>query len=274
MVAPPEYSDLTPLGLAVLRGDLDAVGVLLNDNPSIANDVCSVVLQAFPLHIAAAEGRAHIARTLVSYGADVNAKGDRGRTPLHVAAESGRRSTCVVLLDSGADLAMRDIEGCTALHLAIMSKYPGSSSIKKLLISRGAPVDVYAAACMLLEARLKQLIEQDAECVRNATRSQTILSDACLVVSGIANQQGQGYWIDEFEKHRELLRLLIAHGAVSGPALCFLSADAEQPELAILLLSLGADPNGPSETGELPLEVARRAGNAVVVRALIEHGAL
>ena len=52
-------------------------------------------------------------------GADVNAKGYRGRTPLHLVAGNGHKEIVELLIAEGADVNARDNGGETPLDVAI-----------------------------------------------------------------------------------------------------------------------------------------------------------
>ena len=78
-----------------------------------------------PLHVAAANGHADVARMLLleattGAGADVEAEDGRGGRPMHVAAFFGSTEVARVLLETGgADVEARmALLGHTPLHLA------------------------------------------------------------------------------------------------------------------------------------------------------------
>eukprot|EP00727_Mastigamoeba_balamuthi_P005462 m51a1_g1535 hypothetical protein (255) ;mRNA; r:536604-537524 len=74
-----------------------------------------------PLNVAAASGACgpDVASMLVGLGADVNAKGNRGRTALHVAAFYGRDDVAGRLVELGADTRAReDTYQQTPMHIA------------------------------------------------------------------------------------------------------------------------------------------------------------
>lgn len=56
--------------------------------------------------------------TLLSGGADANAKDADGRTPLSYAAAKGWTGVCERLLGKGATIDHADVDGYTAMHVA------------------------------------------------------------------------------------------------------------------------------------------------------------
>ncbi|MBD3287305.1 hypothetical protein GF337_00740 [candidate division KSB1 bacterium] len=54
-----------------------------------------------PLHSAAHNGHAKLARLLIDNGADVNTKTDKGQTPLQIARERNQSETAAVLEEFG-----------------------------------------------------------------------------------------------------------------------------------------------------------------------------
>lgn len=133
---------------AAMRGDLDALRALLDEDPIRANDrttglsplgwasygnrpdAARMLLDAGArldddeLFCAARCGHVEVARVLVERGADPNGRaGRRRRTPLHVAAEL--HFTCDatafvdLLLDLGADPTLTTTDGETPLDVAL-----------------------------------------------------------------------------------------------------------------------------------------------------------
>lgn len=89
------------------------------------------------LQIAAHFGLLHIARILISQGADVSTTDSHGATALHRAAEGGYEEMVRLLLDSGAEIEAKDSKGYTALHQASKG---GSTAVVLLLLQTGAKI--------------------------------------------------------------------------------------------------------------------------------------
>jgi ankyrin repeat protein len=88
-----------------------------------------------------------------------------GATPLHAAADRGRLEATEALLDARADIADVDDRGRTALYLAAYDygtrKDSPSRDVADLLLSRGAPFDIFAAAILGDTARLAELLKSN-----------------------------------------------------------------------------------------------------------------
>jgi ankyrin repeat protein len=87
----------------------------------------------------------------------VNERGGDGKTVLHCAATS---AVAELLLDSGADLLARDVDhGSTALQYLIADE-----TIARLLVARGAEVDILAAARLGDRSLVERCLRDDAKC--------------------------------------------------------------------------------------------------------------
>ncbi|HNR30189.1 MAG TPA: ankyrin repeat domain-containing protein [Candidatus Hydrogenedentes bacterium] len=97
--AESNVKSMSPLHRAALLGLTDAVRSLVHYGADVdAPDS----LGETPLHKAAREGHLAVVRELAAL-ADVNIKSNMGMTPLHWAALTGRTNVAAVLLANGAD---------------------------------------------------------------------------------------------------------------------------------------------------------------------------
>ncbi|HEV7511428.1 MAG TPA: ankyrin repeat domain-containing protein [Candidatus Acidoferrum sp.] len=88
-----------------------------------------------PLHAAAGEGRADIARFFLDVGSRIEDVNESGYTALHRAAQNGHEEVVTLLLQRGARIEAVTPQGRTALHLA--ARY-GLTSAVELLLKNGA----------------------------------------------------------------------------------------------------------------------------------------
>jgi len=84
---------------------------------------------------AAAAGDIEKIKSLISGGADVNAKDDNGNAPLHYAVILTNNDVIELLIASGADVNIKDDQGRTALWWA---KEQENAEITELLLKHGA----------------------------------------------------------------------------------------------------------------------------------------
>lgn len=84
------------------------------------------------------EGNIELVKSLLSQGADVNARDRRGQTVLHIAASNGHKVLVELLLAKGASIDAKGPAGGTALHGA--SRF-GHRDVVELLIAKGADIN-------------------------------------------------------------------------------------------------------------------------------------
>lgn len=120
----------TILGLASFFGHISIVKSLLKNgaDPNIPSDN---QLKVTPIHSACAISNLQIAKLLISYKADVNARQLQGVTPLHSAAHNGQTLLVKLLIESGADINAIMDNGLTPLNLAQEQKFTETSDFIK-----------------------------------------------------------------------------------------------------------------------------------------------
>uniref|UniRef100_A0A3B4ZVW2 BRCA1 associated RING domain 1 n=1 Tax=Stegastes partitus TaxID=144197 RepID=A0A3B4ZVW2_9TELE len=111
-----------------------------------------------PLHLAAIKGDVEAVKELLNQGADPNLKDNAGWTPLHEACNLGHLAVVEVLVSRGALLNTPGYENDSPLHDAVRNGHP---AVVKLLLQMGASQNVlnlygkrpadYAASLEMLE---------------------------------------------------------------------------------------------------------------------------
>lgn len=127
-----DISGTTPLMYAALYGNTDTVIVLITELKATV-DVTDKLCGATALMYAARAGRTETAKTLVSYGAEINLSDNNGMTALMYAARGGYTVTAKALVNLGADITLTDKDGWTASKYAEFFKFPETAAkLKKL----------------------------------------------------------------------------------------------------------------------------------------------
>jgi len=223
------------------------------------------------LHDAAGAGDIERVRSLLSKGADVNAKNDfDGGTPLQIAADNGHIDIVEVLIASGANVNATNSDGMTPLHKVFFGGY---LNIAELLISKGADVNAKDLGSKTpLHEAIHGLYGPYADTLLEAK------------YAGNNNRrQSKPSWEESHELAEKLkigaVKLLISKGAnvnardyLGGTplyeAIYFASTD-----LIKILLENGANPNVQDEFGEILLYEVVSGGFTDVLKLLIEYGA-
>lgn len=108
----------TPLGLACYFGQMEVAQYLL-EHGADSNIPSRNTFKVTPLHSAVATKHYDIAKLLLEYKADVNARQQDNVTPLHSAAHHGDITMAKLLLQAGADKSKRMSDGATPFDLAV-----------------------------------------------------------------------------------------------------------------------------------------------------------
>ena len=107
--------------------------------PAFSQDKENISYEArYPLHYAVKTGDMSKARELISVGAGVSEKDDKGWTPLYFACSGKNVEMAKLLLENGADLNEKFYYGITPLHMAASNC---DMEMAKMLIGRGSDIN-------------------------------------------------------------------------------------------------------------------------------------
>jgi ankyrin repeat protein len=257
----------TPLMYAVLYGDADAVGVLLDNgaDPNARNEAGASALMW-------AVDDLEKTRLLLERGADVNARSEDGRTAFSIAASRvGSLAVVRLLLDSGADPSVRSPSYKGPVTPLREAADVGDEAVVQLLIERGA--DVKSAGPLPLIAALHA---NNARCVDllipSADRATLSMALASL---GPPNGNPAGFG------NAKLIQRLLDQGADvnargregRGILMDLANSDSLPVESVVTLLARGADTNTSTEAGQTALDYALQRGQTPIVDLLVKAGA-
>ena len=114
-----------PIVYAAASGSLDIVRQLLAKNIDLnaryANDLTLLIWASGPDQSVAEAQALEVVSYLVSTGAHIDDRDDRGRTALMTAAEGNHADIAKLLLNHGADPSLRDKAGKSAADLTTLS---------------------------------------------------------------------------------------------------------------------------------------------------------
>ena len=129
----------TPLHYAVRNGEKEMVNILL----AAGADVNTIRKDGYtPLHWAVYRHMSEIVKLLLKAGANVNIAKNNGYTPLHTAVDKVQKEMVELLLAAGADVNRIDKIGNTPLHIAASKSGYELVEITKILIQKGADVNL------------------------------------------------------------------------------------------------------------------------------------
>lgn len=131
-------SDATPLMLASISGNLNAVQMLLSSNASVdAKDVYGRTA----LMLAAENGFPDVVQALLARKADVNAKANDNTTALMAATQNNHRDVVKILRISGGAVNAQDAQGITMLMQAAKD---GNMDVVQMMLDQGGDVNLKA----------------------------------------------------------------------------------------------------------------------------------
>src|SRR3990172_580959 len=126
------------------------------------------------LHQAIRDGHLEIVQRLVTNGANINAKDNRGNAPLHIATRNRHLEIVQCLVMNGADINAQDHYGYTPLYIAACNGY---LEILQCLVMNGADINakdhdgytpLYIAALLYHEdisIWLEDLLTNNRKCI-------------------------------------------------------------------------------------------------------------
>lgn len=273
----PEFNALPPIHQAARHGDLEAIARLLDAAPALIDAPISPapddrplpthpetgrlsavllfdrrVNRDRPLHTASRWDRPEAVDLILRHGASPDTRGELGRTALHYAAYQANERLVDLLADRRADLDARDDLGWTPITVARKGGNGISQeAVGRLLLRRGATLDLASALWLSLPDRARALLADDPHCVQTSHYPDDLLPLTILMLSSQARKAG----------------IRVRRG-LGGP-------DAIEAEIAadldILddLIAAGA----PWTDGYQYLEMATRGTTPAVVERLLTYGA-
>uniref|UniRef100_A0A8C6XP79 Uncharacterized protein n=1 Tax=Naja naja TaxID=35670 RepID=A0A8C6XP79_NAJNA len=243
------------------------------------------------LHVAATHGHLEIIDYLISKGAKLEVKDNKGRTPLHRAAEKGHDKAVNRLLQAGANMYSLDQEGRTPFHLANQNH-----DLVQVLLKNGALVDardergqtaLSYAVSQGHEKTVKVLLEGGAKV---DSRNQTPLHVAAIYnrgalvdllieggakIDAVTTELFTPLHVASDKGHTDVALKLLQHKAnvhlknKRSKTPLHLAADMGNPAMVELLLNFKADPNATDKEKKSPLHFATLGGHFYAVKALL-----
>ena len=177
------------------------------------------------------------------------------------AAQHGRADEVARLLDSDPALLQSTRSGVSGVRIALYHRHP---EIARLLVDRGARLDVFDASALGETARLRDLLAADP-----------------ALANAVASDGFTPLGLASFFGHPEAAKLLLATGAV--PNFAAQNSTRVAPlhsavaggnvEIVRELLARGADVHARQDVGFTALHGAAAEGGEEMIRLLLDHGA-
>lgn len=283
---------------AVVKGDVDKVRALLDQDPRLIEARTQDQEGETPLHDAARWERKDIVQLLLERGADVNAKTKGlGYTPLHITAARGNQAIADLLLAKGADINAQSTYSGTPLFFA------ETPEMINYLVKRGGAIgardrdlktSLHRAALNGYVEVCKALIDTKADVNAADINGVTPLHWAAgsghlavvkLLLDNKADVNRVSRWGTNALLHatwgtdrKELVELLISKGAKVhqrgslGETPLSGAVGHGDRETFELLLRHNLDLNGTNEAGFTLLHIAVRGQQKEMVQRLLELG--
>jgi ankyrin repeat protein len=217
-------------------------------------------VEASRLHQAAADGEIEQVKLLISEGADINARDQRGWTPALAALYGGELAVTDLLLEEGADT--------TTPHLVA---YTGDLRGIKSLLEKDATVDSLEGLTLL----------HAAAAGGHADIVEFLIAEGFEATATTEDDETTPLYLAAISGHKEVAELLIANGADVNAEGKYAATPLHMAAvnghrfIADLLIEAGAEVNAQKNNkwGETPLHYATWAGQKDVAGLLIARGA-
>lgn len=178
---------------------------------------------------------------LIRRGADLDKKGDAGRTALTVAVRKGNMAISEMLIEAGADVDLPGYAGYTPITFAA---FRGSTELLDMLVNAGADPD----ARMANRETALHVLASD-----KASKNPNSLAFAGELISRGSDSNA----VDAF-----------------GQTPLHKACEADRASVAELLLENGADPNLVDSYGQTALNLARDHESTEIAQLLEKQGAV
>jgi ankyrin repeat protein len=277
----------TPLGIAASRADPETIRYLVAAGANIHRPV-SAENPVTPALLGIRSGGT-LLKALINTKS-LNSRNPDGRAMIHLASQEGKVDTINILISEGAQLNDRDNKGKTALDYAFegTTSFSCAETAEKLVLAGALSSNPFFAyfAPAARSANYNIRISGDYTALHYAAQKgysgyvSFILSkktDINTKTNSGATALHEAYRAGEVD----IMRQLITGGAdvnardAKGNCPIHLAVPADQHELAmVLLLENGAEPNVRDEHGDTPLHVVIVLGRSLeLVNRLLAAGA-
>jgi len=255
-----------PLWYAISSGNAEVVELLLaahaDPNAKPSNDPFS----ATPLRLALQNDNLRMAEDLVMSGAQVDARGNDGRTALYDEVRDRQLDAIRLLIQARADVNIRDNKGVSPLDYAVASSTEDTIA---LLLAHGARLNEpnpETGATPISEAAPRG----NAEIVQYLLQFHPDL--------GIPDRRGNTPLDNALRFGREDVALLLLEAEASRSSqslgkLMDAASSKNEPRVVEALLRRGVPANGTLPSGSTPLQAATSAGATKAVQVLLDNGA-
>lgn len=206
-------------------------------------------------------------QSLISSGADVNAKNEDGLTPIYSAIKYGQKAVVELLISHEADVNAKTENGETPLHY---SARQGHADIAELLLANGADINAIDNAT---RTPLNYALRWGKQDVAELLVAKDVDVNAKDSTGGAPLHYASSRGYDNIVGH------LIAKGAdvnakrANGETPMHYTARVGHVKAAEILLANGVDINAKDENGVTPLHMAARRGHINYIKLLLAKGA-